>query len=126
MVKLERTGDRPLQFEGELVKQVDTRGHDHSRWHELALYEAQNGKLVLVINYKTQWEKENSNYMALVMTDINEVSHEINKYDPCEFMMDMPTGPQFDQKYGRIRNELIRRFDAALSELLIDYPEVLE
>ena len=129
MITLERTGNRPLEFDGSEIATIRTRyagGRDHNRWYEVTLYETNGGKYVIAITYGTIWEGESENYMAQVFDTIKDVTEQLRNYDPCSFILNMPNAPQFNDKQGRIRAELARRYNNAVSEVLADFPEKVE
>lgn len=69
---IERDGERPLRFTGELVAADDS--HEHSgpasnRWIELRLYRTKAGKFVAQRVGRTCWQGERDRHEAQVCTD---------------------------------------------------------
>jgi len=133
MITFPRTGDRPLIFEGE---RVATASSEHlrsdgaaTRWHELALYAVNPTKFVLAIGYRTRWQGELENDQAHVFESIEAVRDFLRNHDPCEGVTRVrgQDGPGLLRR-GEIRRmaELSERFDAAVSELLAQFPEALK
>ena len=125
---LERTGDRPLEFEGEIIAESDSRsvsGQDANRWHELTLYRTVSGKLILSITYCSQWQGEMEHHLVEETTE-EDIAGILKCYDPCEFISGFPPYPQFQDKQARIEKDLRLRYEKAVSELLADLPEKIE
>ena len=83
-VTLERTGDVPLTFEGEVVSEGDTsfiRGQRQNRWYELTLYRTKGGKWVLATVYRSQWQQEHDARAAQVYATAQEVVDELRADD---------------------------------------------
>ena len=129
-ITLERTGNRPLQFEGEEIAHSDTQwshGKDASRWHELTLYREKNGRYFLHIVYKTRWKGELENHTVEECGDGERLAEYLQyEYDPTGFLVGYPHGQQFEEKQARLVRDITARYQHAVSELLADLPEVLE
>lgn len=127
-VKLTRTGQRPLEFTGEIVAEADSRwsaGRENNRWHELALYKTESGKYVLAVDYQTQWEGEHNHHDAWILDSPVDVESILTSLDPCEHMESMPSAPQFQDKDQKRRQILTWNYKNAVSELLSELPEQL-
>ena len=82
MITLLRTGDWPLEFEGELLKRVSTQlrvlaptpAGPRARWHELELYRRTAGGFVAVVIYRSTWPDELAQLQAEVCPDLATVA----------------------------------------------------
>ena len=57
-MKLTRTGQRALEFDGTELASESSRSHagkESNRWHELAVYKTDSRNYVVTIQYRTQW-----------------------------------------------------------------------
>jgi hypothetical protein len=127
-ITLNRTGDRSIMFEGELISKVDTRiiaGKDHNRWHELAVYRTDSGRLVAFVGYRTQWAGEIDRDDAHVCNSPEEILEFFKFVDVLAGLLGYPPGAQFHEKQARIERELSQRYDAAISEVMVPFPEEL-
>lgn len=122
-ITLPRTGDRPLQFEGEEIASADSRmisGKQANRWHELALYSTESGKYVISVGYRTQWQGELGNDTAIICASPEAVTEELRGVDPLAHVVGFPPGAQYAEKRTRLERDITARFEAAVSELLSD------
>lgn len=127
--KLTRTGQRPLEFIGEIIAEADSRvsaGRENNRWHELALYRTEGGQYVLSVDFQTQWQGEHDHQEAWILDSPDEVEGILTRLDPCEHMESMPSAPQFQEKDQKRRDILTRNYRVAVSELLDGLPERLD
>lgn len=119
-----RTGNAPLKFDGELVAmsvpaaELEKKGKDAKRWHELSLFRTSTGKYVLVISYRVEWKGEFDHYYAEVIPDIQSTIRAIQVYDPVAHVIGYPPGQQYAEKQARLLTELRQRFATQVSELL--------
>jgi hypothetical protein len=121
-----------LAFEGQ---QIAAASSEHlrsdgaaTRWHELALYAIKSTTYVLAIGYRTRWRGELDNDQIFGFESISEARDFLRNHDPCEGVTRVrgQDGPGLLRR-GEIRRmaELSERYDAAVSELLAQFPEVL-
>lgn len=103
-ITLERTGQRPLVFTGELIKTESTRRHNSSRWTDMSIYRTAGGKYVASMYHATCWQGEHDTCTAQVFATIE---------DMCRWF----TG-ETGSEYGA--------GGPALSALLKDFPEEVE
>lgn len=83
-ITLQRTGNRPLSFLGELVAETTTQtssGPGESRWWEIALYHADNKKLILSIGYRTRWQSERARDDVIVVESAEEMTDMVRAHD---------------------------------------------
>lgn len=122
-ITLPRTGDRPLQFEGDEIASADSRmisGQQANRWHELALYSTESGKYVISVGYRTQWQGELNHDSAIICVDPEAVTEELKRVNPLAHFVGFPSGGQYAEKQARLERDITARFGAAVSELLSD------
>lgn len=84
-IKLSRTGEAPLAFEGELLAEASGRqvhGKERNRWHEVAAYRTAGGKYVLGITYRSCWEGERDHHGAVVEDGIEGVAEHLRSTVP--------------------------------------------
>ena len=123
---LNRTGDRPLEFEGELISRADTRivaGKEHNRWHELAIYRIDSGQLVAFVGYRTKWKGEVDRDDIHICKGPAEALEFFRFADTLIGFLGYPPGEQFKEKQARTERELTQRYDAAVSIVMAQFPE---
>lgn len=125
-ITLKRTGKAPLRFTGELIKESDGGSRDANRWHELAVYRTAKGKYVVRIAYRTRWQGELDRDTAEIVAKPNEVAAALEEYDPCSPVGGYPAGEAYADRQARLMNDIRRRYDAQVSELLASSPEFAE
>ena len=67
--KINRTGERPLRFKGELIGEGGGKWHngrEQTRWTEIEIYRTTGGNLVGVNAYVTLWQGESGTTDARV------------------------------------------------------------
>lgn len=128
--ELERTGDRPLAFEGELLAEASTRttdGFGSSRWHEMAVYRTHGGRIVLAVTWRTRWQGELDHHDVWILDTADEVADALKGYAPTMYLMGFPPGRQFSEKQARLERDLTARYESAVSEVLAALgPEEIE
>jgi len=121
-ITLDRTGDRPLKFRGELLAWGDSQrifGSDSNRWHELAIYRHEDGeRYILEIGYRTQWQGEAAHDDVFVCLSAAEACEIIRSTIPTEHLVGFPLGGQYADKQARLEKDLQARFFAAAQPIL--------
>lgn len=79
---IERTGMRPLSFEGERIFYTNNRNHNSTRWTYLDVYQTQGGKIVVAVDYISQWEGEKSTTNAHVFSSKEEALSFVENEEP--------------------------------------------
>jgi hypothetical protein len=128
-ITLTRTGQAPLRFTGELLEESDGHiqgGKDHNRWHELAVYRTNGGSYVVRIAYKTIWQGELDREMAEIVGKPEAVAEVLRDYDPTSHVQGYPPGEHYAAKQARTLDDIRRRYDAQVSEILASAPEFAE
>ena len=122
MNKIERTGQRPIEFEGEQLAEVSTRNHagkERNRWHELAVWKTASGKFVAVVAYHTQWEGEAGYDDALVFDSLEQVATLFEEYIfPNIGSIGYPASPTYEDRQARLMADLEQAFKHAAGRLL--------
>lgn len=125
---IERTGDRPLQFDGEKIASATsemTAGKVGNRWHELTLYRTSTGQFVLVVLYQTLWTEEMNHQTAWLVNHEKDLVEKLQQYDPADHVRGFPNYPQFQAKQEGLFRDIRARYEKAVSDLLRDLPEIL-
>ena len=136
-IKLSRTGERPIQFEGRQIaaatdglqpfKKAKT---DSRRWHELRLFEHQDGRYVVAIGFRTGMETESPRDMAIVCQEQADVVYFLSGVgdprdntdehpcDPLECLEGFPDDPRFDQKQRNLEQRVTEDFEQRVTQIL--------
>lgn len=125
-ITLHRSGQAPLQFTGDLLAAAgsrDTQGPCQTRYHDLAVYRTETGKLVLAIEYQTQWQGEHDRAHAWVCETPADLRAQLATIDPLGDLIGFPPGAQFDAKRQHTEKCLRQCWEGAVSELLAGFPE---
>jgi hypothetical protein len=129
-ITLTRTGQPPLDFTGELVAESNGRvvaNREQNRWHDLRLYRTAGGQYVLDITYRTEWVGEVSHHWAeIVEPDTDYLTTLLAGIDPCEHLQGFPDHPDFAHRQAKLEAWLRRRFEAQVSELIAQVPDLHE
>lgn len=126
-INLRRTGDRLLQFTGQILCMVSTKEmttSESGRWHEIELYLTAGGKYVVAVGYRTLHEGELPDDSAVVLDTENDVAEFLkNGIDPAAHLTGLPA----DDDMEKIKTDLAARYRAAVSRVLNSLgPEKLE
>jgi hypothetical protein len=121
---LPRTGDVPLQFEGEHLAGVSTQtgpgGQDRNRWFEIDLYRTEAGTYVLAISYMTLWQGEHITSRTILCESTEEVRNELRLYNPLQDVNGYPPGDAYQQKQERLERMLRLDWANAIKELFAE------
>jgi len=121
MITIPRTGDRPLQFDGDLIAEATSRqqqGPCQSRWYELALYRTASGKYVVAIGYRTQWQGELPRDEAHVESTLAGAVEALKSTIPELPLHAFPAGGQFDAKRAHVEAAVRACYEHAITEIL--------
>lgn len=121
VIKLERSGNAPLKFEGALIAESSGRwqfSHEHNRWHDLAVYRTAKGQYVAHIRYNTQWQGEAHYAQADIVADAQAAVEYFKSYDPLSRVAGFPTGEAYAGKNARLRGDVSGRYAAQVSDIL--------
>jgi hypothetical protein len=121
-ITVRRTGDRLLQFTGQVIATVSSRniaGTESDCWHELGLYLTAGGQYVVAVGYRTGRNGELSHDEAIVLETEEEVSEFLkNGIDAGEHLGVHQQASRTEENVERIRKDLIARYQAAVSRIL--------
>jgi len=120
---LRRTGEAPLEFEGELLALANSRqpeGLRNNRWHELALYRSESGYYLVEVVYRTQWQGELDHHQVAVCVDAGGVPNVLQRWDPCRHVDGYPPGEQYADRQARLISALTAGYQMAVSDLLAE------
>lgn len=89
-VRLARSGQRALEFVGELLAEFATSPNQASprwsgavgRWEEVRVYQTQGGKYVVWVADYTQWQGERDHYEAHIFDSLEEVMEYLEEEEP--------------------------------------------
>jgi len=129
VITLTRTGKAPLRFTGELLEESDGRiqgGKDHNRWHHLAVYRTGGNSYVVRIAYKTIWQGELDREITEIVGKPEAVAVVLRDYDPTSHVQGYPPGEHYAAKQARTLDDIRRRYDSQVSEILASAPEFAE
>lgn len=129
-VRLERTGLKPLAFEGELVGSVNSRvitetknGRKMSpRWFELSLYKTIGGAWVGQIRYVTKWRGEQGFVTSFTVRD--EPIDSFRLFSVDEHVEGFPEGSGNDDRQERLLDFLRKNYRQAVTDLMMEVPEL--
>ena len=122
-IMLERDGDAPLVFEGELLAEARGGDPDRSRWHELALYRSRAGNYVLEARYESRWQGESGAREALVLDGPASLRASLRAYDPLKNVVGYPPGAAYAGKQARLETGLRRDYESLVRDLYRSLPE---
>jgi hypothetical protein len=115
---LTRTGQNPLVFQGEKIACV--YGHWHygihwSTYHNLAVYQTEDGQYVVSIQYRTPLGDyrtgQRPHDQAVIVADTKALTEELGRYDPLAYLVPRP-------RDGEDSNFLRRRYQEQVDHLL--------
>lgn len=119
-IKIMRTGNAPLAFQGELIAESSGRiaaGKEQNRWHDIAIYRTAGGRYVCAISYHTQWEGE-LDHVEAGEVNLSELAEYLRSYDPTAQCQGFPDAPQYAERQARLLTWLRARYDHAVGEIL--------
>lgn len=121
-----RSGARALQFEGEILTEVDTSSYESNRWFEARLAVTKGGAYVASVTYRSRWEKEHDIDFAFHGT-ADDVAEWLKSFDPMQGVLGIPTGVQnWREKQNRLEYEMTRHWSRAVSALTAELgPEII-
>lgn len=120
-----RSGDRPLEFDGEVLAEVSThsatRNEPAGRWYEARIARTAGGQYAAEVSYRTQWDNEDDVDDAYYGDEV-EVMCWLQAYSPTAPVLGYPPGKQFDERRDRLMEVCHARWRTALTELLAELP----
>ena len=100
-ITLDRTGQVPLRFTGQLLAESESKldaGPLQKRWHRIRIYRTNGGSLILAVRFNTLWPNESENDVAQVCADNKALVKALSEYDPCSGWRGHPAGARGAEK----------------------------
>lgn len=125
---LNRTGQRPVKFTGELITESQgkpaepQRARDKARNYDIRIYKTARGTYLAAITYNTDWDDEEHREDVLQCNTPAEVADCLEKYDPTQNVVGFPPGQQFAAKQQRLLAALRAQFQRQVMEVLSAIP----
>jgi hypothetical protein len=119
--RLTRTGMAPLRIRGELVAESDghiSSGRECNRWHDLAVYQLDDGRYAVSMIYHTCWQGELERHTAVVAENARQVAFALEDYDPCQPVIGYPAGDAYRDRQTALLRDVRRRYESQVSEVL--------
>lgn len=120
---LDRSGQAPLQFTGELLSESDglrQANKEHTRFHNVSIFRTQGGKYVLHICYETRWQGEVGYSWAVTLSQPWHVAKAIEEYDPTSHVAGYPPHPTYEKRQQRLLEDIRSRWQQQVSDILCD------
>ncbi len=120
-IVLKRTGLRPVEFQGELISEATTKedeGSQKNRWHEIKLFKHEDGRFILHVAWRTQWQGEPEFEEIFDCKTGEEVQATLSQIDPVAHLVGFPPGKKFEEKQIRLIQIVKTTFKIATSEVL--------
>lgn len=121
-IRIDRTGRRPIEFDGELVTSSEGKAFDKDalRWHDLRIYRTNGGSCVLEIAYCTKWRGETGHTWAGQVGSLSEAAGVLAQTDPTEHVQGFPPMPEYEDRQRNLTEHIRRRFKTQVSHILGD------
>lgn len=120
-IRLSRTALPELEFQGEQVIRLageDADGSTDGRWHDVAVYRADDGEWVVSIGYRTRQENETPDDFVETARSPKEVEEILSLYDPTERVDRELLQGEGVKLRNTILQTLTRRYDAQVTKTL--------
>lgn len=133
--RLPRTAETTLLVHGRKLGEVcnepvskrkqDNRYH---RWHNLSIYETRTGKIVLAIEYRTNFlQRERGHDRAVVFNSIREALFFAKEvYNPLEFWCGPPAFGAYAAKRERYADQLKHRYAESFHRLAAQITDAIK
>lgn len=125
-IQLQRTGQAPLEFEGQLLSELTTRimggGLAESRWHEVDLYRTDYGAYIAHVVYGTQWiPAETPTSEVIECAEASALIDELRAVNPSEGFVGRPERGEAERATNAPKNSMVtsslrKRWEALISE----------
>lgn len=124
---IERTGKRPLVFEGQLVEEMYGVNGKANRWHDISVYKTSSFKFVIVIKYTSTWEAEIGFTTAEVVNTADEVADALETHDCTAYVQGFPPiSPEHVRKQEALLKDISLRYKELVSYILSKMPGIEE
>jgi hypothetical protein len=124
---LERPGDRPLTFTGEMLAESEgrvRRGKENTRWHDVRVYRTAGGTFVVEIAYTTEWKGEEGHRLVRTAGTAEAVHEILSTYEPLAHVVGYPPGETYAEKQRRLELAIVSQYRAQVGELLAEHPDL--
>lgn len=126
---IRRTGQPPLAFQGKFLANSEGQrqcNREWNRWHDLCLYQSKDGRYIVSIAYRSNWQGEIEHDYFGIAGDLAAAVELLRKYDPCATVQGYPEGEAYAEKQARLLADIRRRYLAQVTELFGDSNEFAE
>jgi hypothetical protein len=118
-ITVPRTGNWPLEFDGEELGTASSHTPEATRWHELAAYRTASGGHVLHVGFRSQWRGEPPQDAALFAESLAEAAdYACAAALPAEFLEGYELFRRSPEKKAKIEGEVLARLSVALEAVL--------
>lgn len=115
---LDRDGDAPLAFAGEVVAEAWSGHTDVDlRHHDLRLYRTRGGQYVLETVFVSRHRGEGARRTAVICGDAAAVRAAVRAHPTCPPGVGYPPGPAYEDRQRRMAADLAARYARAVTEL---------
>lgn len=121
---VQRTGQRPLSFDGESLASSSSRHHagkERNRWHEITVWTTSTSKVVVSVAYHTQWEGESGYDDGTVFDTKEQAATLLEEYIfPNIASIGYPPAAAYGERQARLMADLEEAFRHAAGEVIRD------
>lgn len=130
-ITLPRTGESPVRFQGRQIAEAaeplppfKKARTDSRRWHELRLFQHQDGRFIVSIGFRTGMETEINRDLVFIFSDngaevIDFLSRKSDdSYDPLEYLEGFPDDPRFDSRQEMLETRVSDDYENRVTLLL--------
>lgn len=126
-VTIERTGKRPLVFEGELVEEMYGVNGKANRWHDISVYKTTGFRFVVVIKFSSSWDGEIGFTTAEVVDTADDVATALENHDCTAYVQGFPPiSPDHVRKQEALLKDIRLRYQELVSYILSKMPGIEE
>ncbi len=120
MFQVARTGLPDLEFMGECI--ANSQGEvpaetDGDRWHDLNVYRAADGEIIVSIAYQTTHPEESSDNYVETAASLEEVEGVLSLYNPIERVNEDAIAGQ-RKPVQSVLQAITRRYDLQVNDVL--------
>jgi|GEM_PF-2008447 len=112
---IQRTGKRPLVFEGELIEEMYGANGRANRWHDISIYKTVGFNFIVVIKYTSTWDNEVQFQSAMIVESVDEIASCLENHDCTEYVQGIPP----------ISPEHIKKQEALLQDIKLRYKDLV-
>lgn len=120
--KLNRSGKSPLKFNGELITESSSSGHNSTRWHEVSVYKTDSKKWVVAVEFVSRWQGEMSKDTVEYFDNPQDIAEYLEKFDCFDGLLGFPASEHYADKQAKLEKDIKTRWDALVSEILSEIP----